>query len=201
MKVTSFPNCANPDCLACHVDSTHSKLVSKSALTWLAGTLCLLTLLVIGCGVDIRQVRTPTPVTIKERTRAFAKTIVELELQRDIVVQDYQVLNRNMLDMSTREVFEKADSLVQRQRDLYGKLVLVNTSDSALRATHNAFESAYVAELRAYEALALAVRAGDPSKMLTASLDLLRADDLYRDAYNKLESQLATVGLALTDVR
>lgn len=166
-----------------------------------ANAVCLLVLLMTGCGLDIRRAPTPTPATPKERTLVFAKAILEIEHERDAVVQDFQTLSQRMMDMSTREVFAKADSLVQRQRDLYGKLVLIQTAAPTLRPIRDAFESAYVVELRGYEALAVAVRAGDSRQILAASLNLLKADDLYLLAYDKLESRLTTFGLTLSDVR
>jgi len=105
-----------------------------------------------GCAVGdvtVKPALTPTGSTRRGEVRDFAAAVLALEQRKDSVVERYQNLTRNIMDMRTRDVFA---------------------------AVHALFAIAYRTELDGYELLSSSVRAGDPTGLQASLSDLLKAD-------------------------
>ena len=167
----------------------------------LLGTLLATLLLSVSCTVDGPPTPTRTAETIKEQILRFATSVSTLEAERDGVVADFQYLSKNMMDMSTSDVFRRADRLATQQEDLNNRLLGIEISEKDIAAVHFMFEIAYQAELEAYKLFASSIRTGDLTGMEDSMLGLLKADEFYRQAYGKLDQLLADAGVTTSEVR
>ena len=150
--------------------------------------------------IRVRPTPTPTQATVEGEVQIFRTDVLALEAERDSVVETFQRLSRNMMDMRTQDVFATTDDLAARQRELNTRLLLVRTSNPEIAAVHAVFAIAYRTELEAYELLASSVRSGDSTGMQASLSGVLKADEFYRQAYVELEQLFASVGSGSSEV-
>ena len=155
--------------------------------------------LAVGCGsTRIAPEATTTP---KEEVREFAQAVVAIEKDRDDLIVEYQASTKESLDMSTMEVFEKAEYFVKTHAKLRKRMLSTATPSLEIKEVHSKFLIAYAAENKAYLAVQSFLVSVDEEKLYDSIKLFSEADTIFLQANDMLNKLLSKFGLQWSDIR
>jgi len=174
-------------------------MIMKRCLISILIILVLASGLVAGCGsIRIAPEATTTP---KEEVREFAQAVSAVEKDRDDLIVEYQAFTKEFLDMSTLEVFEKAEYFVKTHTELRKRMLSIATPSLEIKEVHTKYLLGYAAENKAYLAAQSFLVSVDEEKLYDSIKLFSQADTIFLEAMDKLDKLLSQFGLKWSDIR